>query len=383
MPGYKKHRGGDSWLLTITIGTDFYGKPRRFNKTVHCTSEREADKALALFYADCERGSFNRSSPVTVSDLCATYLDDYAKRFLKKSSYESNKGIIEIWIIPALGKKKITKLTRPDVQHWVNRISDTGRAPKTVRNCYSVLSSMYSYALDMGLTEQTPCLNIRMPKIDPHEANYYDENGVKVMLKALDSLPENALRFKCAILLGLFGGLRRGEILGLNWDDAELDSGQLQINRNRLVGNSGKSYEDTPKTEKSKRCISVPRFIIEDLKKLKKQQEERAAILKDEYGDIGPMLQGERGNSMNPQVLSEWFGRFCKRNGLPAYGMHALRHTHASMLAKLGTDRMQVSSRLGHSQLSTTLNIYTHLFEDADSAITANLEKFVDKLSTL
>ncbi len=374
MPGYKRKRGKNSWLLTVTIGSNFSGKPRRFNKTVRCTSEREADKELALFYADCERGNFNRSSPITINDLCFAYLNDYAKRFLKKSSsYETNKGIIDTWIMPMIGAKKIAKLTRPDVQHWVNKISDKGRSPKTVCNCYSVLRSMYSFALEMDITEQTPCMNIKMPKKEATEANYFDVDGIRIMLRVLESLPENDLRFKCAILLGLFGGLRRGEILGLNWEDVNLSSCRLHIGRNRLLGNSGTVYEDAPKTERSKRCISVPGFLIEDLKSLRTHQKERAAILQDEYGDARPVLQGERGNPMNPQVLSQWFARFCEKNGLPAYGMHALRHTHASMLAKLGTDKMQVSSHFGHSQLSTTLNIYTHLFEDTDSNIVDNL----------
>lgn len=383
MPGYKRKRGKDAWQLIVTAGTDFSGKPVRFTKTVHCSSEAEADKELALFYADCIRGTVNRSTPTTIKDLSVSFMDEHVKRFCKRSVQETNRSAIDTWILPNLGEKKITKLTRTDVQHWVNSISDAGRSPKTVRNIYSVLRTMFTYALNMGLIDQTPCEHIKMPRKDKKEANFFNESEVKVLLAAIESLPDTELRYKCAVLLGLFCGMRKGEILGLNWDDIDLSSGKMHIQRTRMIDRSGGGiYEDTPKTEKSNRYITVPGIVIEELIRLKAQQAERMKLLGSQYEKTDALLQGELGGPMYPQVLQRWFTRFCKKNDLPTYGLHSLRHTHASMLAKLGTDKMQISTRLGHSQLSTTLNIYTHLFEEADRAVADDINRFVDKMLT-
>ena len=98
-------------------------------------------------------------------------------------------------------------------------------------------------------------------------------------------------------------------------------------------------------------------------------------LLQNKYEDCPAIFRGDNGTPLYPQVLQRWFTRFLENNNLRHVGLHSLRHTHASMLAYIGTDKMQVSSRLGHSQLSTTLNIYTHLFENADKHIASDLSK--------
>lgn len=380
MPGYKQNRGENTWRLTVSIGSDFSGKRKRFTKTVHC-NEKEADKQLALFYADCERGLVNKSDLTSVTGAAEAYLNNHTKRRCKQSVYQSTESAINIWIKPYLGKRKINKIKRFDIQEEVNFLDDEGKSPKTIRNYYSVLRGIFEYAIDMGIIDSSPCHNIRLPKKKQKEANFYTIEEVERLLRAAESTSENDLRFKCAVYLGLFGGLRRAEICGLDWDDINLDTGEIHVNRNRLIGKTIGIYEDTPKTEKSNRYVTVPSFMLSDLKNLKLQQEERKRIIGDEYTDTSAVLQGERGAPIYPQVLQRWFTVFCKRNQIPAYGLHALRHTHASMLANLKTDKMQVSTRLGHSQLSTTLNIYTHLFEEADREVATSLNDFM--VSTL
>lgn len=386
MPGTKRKRGTDSWLLEVSLGSDFSGKTIRYSKTVHCKSAAAADKELALFYADCVNGKVNRATPITISELADQYYNEYVLRHLKVSARRGINPAIKVWIKPLLGNKKVSKLKRLDVQKWVNYISDPQErinkkgekvikqlSPKTVRNYYSALKGMFDFAIDMGILEDTPCKNIRMPKKLHKEADYYSMEEVTSLLEALRALPADENKFRVAIYLGLFGGLRKAEILGLNWDDIDFDKNEISIRRTRMIKPKEGIYEDTPKTDKSIRTIALPQEIMSSIRLLNAQQKELKLQLRNKYNDSPALLRNDSGDPLYPQVLQRWFTRFLEKNNLRHIGLHSLRHTHASMLAYLGTDKMQVSTRLGHSQLSTTLNIYTHLFENADRKIAEEL----------
>ena len=377
MPGTKRKGKGDAWYLEVTIGTDFTGKPIRYNRTFH-GSEKQAEKALAIFYADCCAGKVHKESSMKISELCETYKTEYVDRFLKKSTQSGVNAVIKIWINPLLGKKKISKLTRLDVQKFINHLIDKELSPKTIRNYYSVLRGMMDFAIGMDLIVDTPCQHITLPKKKKVEAQYYSEEDVTVLLKALDTLPDAELQYKIAIYIILFGGLRKGEVSGLNWEDINFEKHKIEICRTRYINPGGGIYEDTPKTLESNRFVSLPKEIFDMFKLLKAQQLEKKLQLQNKYIDSTAILQGEFGGALRPQVLQRWFTRFREKNNLKYIGLHGLRHTHASMLAYMGADKMQISKRLGHSQLSTTLNIYTHLFEQTDADIADNLsEKYL------
>ena len=385
MPGTKRKGNGDSWYLEVTIGTDFSGKSIRYNRTFHGT-EKEAEKALARFYTECEDGKVHKENKMTIEDLCNIYLTEYVDRYLKVSARRGIDPAIKIWIKPLLRNKKVSKVKRLDVQKWVNYISDPQErmnkkgekvirqlSPKTVRNYYSALRGMFDFAVDMGIVEDTPCKNIRMPKKDHKEASYFSIEEVNALLEALSALQSNELRYKVAIYLGLFGGLRKGEIMGLNREDVDFERCEISIRRTRMIKPKEGIYEDTPKTDKSIRTVALPPEVMAEIRRLIGQQKEQKLQLQNQYHDSPALLRNDHGDPLYPQVLQRWFTRFLEKNSLPHAGLHSLRHTHASMLVYIGTDKMQVSTRLGHSQLSTTLNIYTHLFEDADKKIAEDL----------
>ena len=371
MTGSKRKRGADSWRLEVTIGTDMQGRPKRYSKTVHCKTPAEADRELAKFYTACAEGRITKQSSMLVSDLCDSYWDEYATRFLKKSSLRGLSTPIKVWIKPMLGKKKCVKLTRQDVQRWVNLLADNV-SPKTVRNYYSALRQIMAYAVDMDIIEDTPCKNIRLPKKNPTKVNYYDLDNVKKLIVALEATSDDELVYKTAILVLLFGGLRKGEILGLNWADVDFKEQTIYVHRTRMIGPKIGLYEDTPKTASSVRHVALPKQVMDTLKRVQVQQKKRQFELG--YIASDAVIQGITGQPLYPQVLQRWFTRFIERSGLPPITLHGLRHTHASMLAHMNTDKMQISERLGHSELSTTLNIYTHLFENADRQIADELQ---------
>lgn len=384
MPGTKRKGKGDAWYFEVTIGTDFSGKPVRYNRTFHGT-EKQAEKALARFYADCEEGRINKGSTMTIKSLSLLYLDMYVKKHLKKSNPKAVGPAIHKHIIPDLGARKVTKLTRLDIQNWIDAMAEKKMgsktlSPKTVKNYYSVLSGMMKFAVRMEIIERSPCHDILLPKEIKKEARYYSKEEVAAFLEALESISGDEIKYKAVLYIALFGGLRNGEIMGLNWEDLDEASRTISIKRTRLVRKGGGVYEDTPKTERSERVISLPQSVISLLMELKVQQMEAKLFWGSEWRDSPAMFKNKLGDPMYPKAPARWLSTFVKNNGLPYISMHGLRHTHTSMLAYLDTDKLDISRRLGHSQLSTTLNIYTHLFEDSDRQIANRLEDFTENL---
>ena len=378
MPGYKRKRNGDSWLLEVTLGADFTGKRKRYTKTVHCKNEREAEKELQRFYVECEDGNVSASRTTTVADLCDIYFEKSVKRHQKRNSQMSTKTAIKIWIKPYLGKRKLNKLKKHDIQEWVDMLEDKDKAPKTIRNQFSILRSMFNYAIDdLEVMDSNPCDRVKLPSLDTNKkVKSYKKDEVKLMLDALNKLPDSDQAYKCFVLLSLFGGFRKGEIMGFYWDDIDFEEHTISVVRTRYYDREKGSFADTPKSESSSRTIALPDVVMSDLKKLQNEQRKDKLKFGQHYQDAQEIIRDKDGSAMTTQRPYRWFGEFCLANNLPAYGLHALRHTHASLLASLGSNKVDVSTRLGHSKISTTLNIYTHLFEETEKTIADQLDVF-------
>jgi len=294
------------------------------------------------------------------------YLKENAPYAVKKSTLDSMKSTMKIHIIPELGKCKANNLTRGSVQRWINDLRKK-LSPKTIRNCVSNLSSVFAWAQMMEMVPNNPCRGVALPSSRKTEANYLSKSEVATLLERLEMVPERELKFKIAIYIALFGGLRKSEIMGLDWKHFDPVRNTLRIEQTRLIGRAVGVYSDSTKTEKSVRTIGIPVELSAMLHSLKEQQEKAALLLGSEWKDSPAIMKGEFGQCLYPQVLTRWFTRFQEQQGLRKVGLHGLRHTHTSMLAYLKTDKMLISKRLGHSQLSTTLNIYTHLFDELDN----------------
>lgn len=376
MPGTKRKGKGDAWYFEVTIGTDFSGKPIRYNRTFHGT-EKQAEKALARFYTECEDGRARKESSATVSQMCGEVMDSLTLTLKKNTirGYKSCKTRID----EGIGNRKAAKLTPKNIQGWINNMVESGLSPKTIRNTYSFLRMCYETYGQWDIIPASPCHHVKLPKKDNRESRYYTAGEVNMLLASLNRTGKDEINLKAAILIQLFGGLRKGEALGLNWEDIDMDTGVINVHRSRYIEKGGGIYEDTPKSDKSNRLVTLPQEIITELEALKTYQLEQKLKLPGKYASSPAVIQNEFGAPLRPEYLYEWFKAFSKKHDLPWVGLHGLRHTHASMLAYMGAEAVQVSTRLGHSQLSTTLNIYTHLFHNRDKDLADDLSGIFTK----
>lgn len=364
MPGrLRKGMGKDSYYLEVCDGTNYNGKRNRYFKTIKAPSEREAKKQLEKFSVACSEGKVQKASTMKMGQLIDLFIEQYAEPTMKVSTLNSVKAIIRRTIRPAFEDIKVTSIKKISVQAWVNEYR-TNHAPKTVWNAYSTLRTIFNWGNQMDLIDSNPCHDIALPRAEKKEAVFYDKDEVTALLLALETIKEEQLGYKVAIYTLLFSGMRKSELFGLNWSDVNILTGETSIHRTRQIERENyKIYEDNTKTYNSTRIIKLPEEVISLMLLLKEQQQARQKLIPDEWQDNDALLKGQFGQPMYPELLHRWFTVFLERNNLSHISLHGLRHTHTAMLAYMNADKMLISKRLGHSQLSTTMNIYTHLFE--------------------
>ena len=234
---------------------------------------------------------------------------------------------------------------------------------KTIREYHRLIHTVLDQALKEGLVAVNVADRATPPKMEQKDVNYFQPEQVAEIREALEQEP---VKWKTLVHLLLITGARRGEILGLKWDKVDFDNNQVYICNNILYSADVGIYEDTPKTERSKRYISLPVETMQLLRQYRAWQNTERLRLGDYYRDQGFVFAQDNGGPMHPDSVTTWLTRFSKRHGLPHVNAHAFRHTMASMLYFNGVDSVSISKRLGHAQVSTTANIYAHVMEAAD-----------------
>lgn len=252
--------------------------------------------------------------------------------------------------------------------------SDIPLSDNTIAKYHRLISSMLTAAVHWQVIPYNPCSRVKPPRIEYKEAPVLDDRQVHQLIKCLDTEP---LKYKTAIMLVLYSGMRRGELCGLNWSDIDFDNGNIHITKELLYTPNKGVYEDTPKTKLSRRVINIPPDMIKLLKRYRGEQNMYRLSIGDQWHDTDKVFTSWNGNPMHPDSLSAWYKKFIVKHNLPDSHIHTLRHSSATLLIANGVDVATVSGRLGHANKSTTLNIYTHAIESADEIAAQKLQNIL------
>lgn len=397
IPGSWERRG-TSVRLTVNLGSDFRGQRVRKRKTIPYISDKKADDALLTFFNECKDGAVSYSGKITLSALCDKYLEVCAKGNVKSSTYSGYVSIINSSIKPLIGHHAAEKVTGLHVQEWIAYLMNEGApyrqgknnhkekdkekkkgiSAKSAANRLGLLNNIFESAIDWGMIKKNPCANVKLPKYKRPEADSYNEKEVALLIEKLLSLDDKRLMLKTAIMIDLFSGLRKGELIGLKWDKIDMGTGAYKIDSTRLYTPEEKNYTDTPKSDSGFRELVFPEFCIELLRKLQVQQEEKeVASPHDVWGPSqGFVFLNDYGRPIGTSTLYKQFVNFLEENGLRKIKLHTLRHTNASMIHSLNLTPSEISKWMGHSKISTTTDIYTHLFNnDSKKNIADKLQK--------
>lgn len=322
--------------------------------------KKDAERAMHEFIREIEKGYYVTDSKISVAEWVDTWLEVYIIPNVSPTTLSRYQGMIKRYIKPMLGSIQVQQLTTLAVQNWVNRlkispVSGREMSAATIKHAYHVLKGSMDKAVLANIIPKTPCTGIMLPKGQKKPPVIYDEGQIRQLIAAA-----KGTEMELVVEIELCLGLRRGELLGLRWEDIDWDKNQIHIVNNRVVVD-GKAIVKDPKTESSRRTVDVPEQLIQKLRKHKLACAANRMRLGQEYTVTDYVIVHPDGKPIYPEYLSQMFTKLQKKAGLPKCRFHDLRHLCASIMLMQGVNVKTAAALLGHSQISTTMNIYSHV----------------------
>lgn len=375
MAGSIEKRGKNSYRLTVSEGFDLNGRPMIHRKTIHGT-KKEAEVELAKFVTEVQNGLVIDGKSLKFSEFVEVWKRDYGSKELAPTTYKRYCRMLETRILPYFGHFYINKIRPTDIMKFYdllekdtqlvrkkdNNGSKTKKplSGKTILEHHRLLRAMLHRAVYWQLIVSNPAERVQPPKAKKPKRKSYDDEQTKILLENLEKLTVEDTKYKVAIILTIFTGVRLGELMGLEWQDVDFRNGIISINRSSQYLSDMGVFTKVPKIESSIREIAIPEFIISLLEEYKLWYEEQKSLYGELWTNSDRLFVQADGKPMHPSSISKWFVKYVGTIGLPVINFHGLRHTNASLLVAQNVDIAVVSARLGHAQISTTLDFYVH-----------------------
>ena len=375
MAGSIEKRGKNSYRLSCLAGYNLQGKPIKKTKTVHGT-KKEAEIELAKFVADVQNGMVIEGKSLKFSEFTEIWKRDYGSKELAPSTYKRYCRMLETRLLPYFGHFYVNKIKPTDIMQFYDLLSkdtqlirkkDNGGnktlkplSGKTILEHHRLLRAMLHKAVYWQVIVSNPAERVQPPKAKKPKRKYYDDDQCKILLENLEQLDEEQIKYKTAIILTVFTGVRLGELMGLEWNDIDFRNGIVSVNRSSQYLADKGVFTKVPKTESSIREVAIPDFVISLLEEYKLWYEEQKSLYGELWINSNRLFVQADGKPMHPSTISKWFVKFIEQIGLPVINFHGLRHTNATLLIAQNIDVAVVAARLGHAQITTTFNFYVH-----------------------
>ena len=234
---------------------------------------------------------------------------------------------------------------------------------QTLLHHFRLLNTILNTAVRWDLLVNNPAERVKPPRVEQKEINCLNGDEINRMLDLLKTEP---LKYQAAVYIGVFGGLRSGEISALTWDDIDFETGKISVTKSAQYISGKGSFIKTPKNDSSKRELILPDIALQILKEHRKAQTAERLKLGSQWVDENYIFTRQNGKCIFCTTINHWFSKWIAKTDLPQITFHGLRHSNASVLIAHGTNIATVSKRLGHSRISTTSDIYTHAIGKMD-----------------
>lgn len=368
MAGSLRKRGNKWYYSYETF--DSLGNKKRVER-VGGVTKKEAQQKLneALYKRDC---GFIESDNTLLKDYLNNWLETYIKPNRKDNTYYRYKGIIQNAINPVIGSIQLRNLKPIHIEKMLNYNKERGLKNTTLQNIFTALNSSLNRALKLQLINNNVCKFVDRPKRERFVAETLSIEEFHTILNSLNNEDFRDYIMKLALTMTLELGLRRGELSGLTWDNIDFKNNKIKIENNFIKTNAGVKVT-TPKTEESKRTLVVSGSLISMLKEHKKillqnkinygEFYTNENILDEKKYDF--VFIWESGIYIDPNYWTHRFSRVLKKLSInKKIRWHDLRHTNATLLLSQGVNFKTIQIRLGHADINTTLNIYSHVTEE-------------------
>ena len=353
------YKRGKTYSIDVKLNKDENGKWNRVRKGGFRT-KREAEAYLSELIAKANRGEYKEYDNLSVGEFLELWLEQYCRFNLKASTFGTRQLVVQKRIIPAIGHLAIEDLRPIHFTKFYNEMHAQGYKSEYIHSMHSILRTAFKHAVKWELASKYMMENVDAPKIERSKTlQTWTLEEAHTFLKYTETV-ENDYRH-IAYVLAIFTGMRKGEILGLRWSDVDWDRKTLQVVQTVYKTLNEAPSIQTPKTAGSVRSISVPDNVLDELKTHRKKQNALRLKFGSAYHNNDLICPRPDGKPMDPRGMNEHFEEMCKKSGMQKIRFHDLRHTHATIMLKLGEHPKVVSERLGHKDVHITLNTYSHV----------------------
>ncbi len=372
-----------TWQGRVTVGRD-PGTGKQIQRSFYGKTQAEVQKKMNEALHQIDAGIYTAPSKLTMAQWLDIWADEYTGG-IKEQTRDHYRTVSRVHLKPALGSVKLSALKPHLIQALYNRlVREENKSPKTVKNINGVLHKALQQAVLLQYIPANPCQAVQLPKVE--------KAGIKPLTEAqtLDFLAAiRGSEYEDILKVDLFTGLRQGEIMGLTWDRVDFRAGTILIDRQMIYErHSGGVYSfASTKTDRARRIKPAP-FVMDILRAVRRKQivQRRTAGDKWDEGSFtgaGLVFTSPLGLHYSKTTLTHQVSRIGKRIGAPALRFHDLRHTYAVMSIRAGDDIKTISSNLGHSTITITMDTYAHFTEDMANDSASRMQAYSARLGAV
>lgn len=383
MRGHVVKRSAGSYSLVLELGEHPETGKRQQKWITFRGSKKQAETELNNRLKELQDGNFVNPDKVTVTEFFDQWLA-LVQPELANKTYDRYKSLIDHHVKPAFGHLRLQKLTPYHLEMNYSRLKTEGRkdgrqgglSSQTLLHLHRLVREALQKAVSWSLLVSNPVDRVAAPRVRSQEVSPINEAQAAWLLTCAEGT-----RLYIPVMLAICCGLRRGELLAVRWSDLDEGRATLRIIRSLEESTKGIAFKE-PKSAKGRREVALPQVAIEALQKHRSTQDGYREAIGSGYGSNDLICCVEDGSIWKPSAFTSAYRDMLRRRKLTGPNFHGLRHAHASWLIKAGVDMKTVSTRLGHSRTSFTMDRYVHAMpgqdEEAAKRTDAGLRKAME-----
>lgn len=337
---------GETYYIRYDEPTAPNGKRKQRMLACKGMNKKQAEQKLREILTDIHNGTYILRNQMLFSE----HADQWLKRVEVSRSittWDAYRKDVVLHVLPVLGRYKLDQLRPIHIQCLVDSLIEKGLAPKTIQNIHGIVHGCLQQAVNLQLLKSNPAKGVSLPKVTRPEISVASTQDISKLMSALDRTA-----YGIPILIVISTGVRRGEVLGLQWQDFNAEQGTLAVRR-AFVKAKGKPLQLKDIKEEKSRVVKIPEYLVAALQAHRTTQQLMGL-------DTPWICSKINGSHMTPGALCDAYRRFRRRLGVDVT-LHGLRHTQATFLMAAGVPVKVVSERLGHSTISITMDTYSHV----------------------
>lgn len=379
--GSIRQRSDGRWEARYTVGRDL-GTGKQLRRSIYGDSEKAVRKQLTAIVYSIDDGTYSTPQKMRLSEWLNIWLNEYVENSVKKNTALAYRISMENHVIPILGSIRLQALSSHNIQMMYNGMlkgsKDTpSLSPKTVRNCHGIFHRALKQAVKLGYLRVNPADACDLPRQQKSHIKPLNEKEIQQFLCVVENDP-----FKNLFITALFTGARQAELLGLQWNCVDFSAGTITIDKQlvKIKEKAGPYILTSTKTDNI-RVITPAPTVMATLKSERSRQAENKLKTFGYFNNPDNLVfTDEIGKHLVARTVVKHFKHIVELLGIPERRYHDLRHSYATMAIKAGDSIKDVQTNLGHSTVTITLDLYSHVTQEMKKASADRMESFIQNV---